>query len=318
MLTLVHPGPLTEPRLISFETAMSSVVVRLKPAEPLVDQLFDALHSLGARNGVAELSGGMLSTISYCVPADGTDKRSVSYSPTRTADHSELVLGAATLGTRDGMPFVHSHCVWLTAEGLLQGGHLWSETRIGQRPPVVVVHALHDVDLVSAMDPETLMPVFTPHLVKDRSMSPTSAENSFRSRSVIARVCPNEDITTAVKDLCASTGIRQAAIRGGIGSLIGATFAGRADMASVRVAGPGTEVATLVGHLTTDSAGNVDLTLTCTLVDKFGQVHAGTLVPGENPVAVTYELLIQEIAPTPLPATMPYPEKRPTHECPTH
>lgn len=288
---------------------MSSTVVHLRPGQPLVDQLFDALSTLGALNGIAELSGGMLSTISYCVPADGAESRSVSYSATRTTHQAELVLGAATLGRRDGRPFVHSHCVWFNPEGLLQGGHLWPETQVGDRPPAVVVHALHDVDLVSADDPETLMPVFTPHLAKDRMMTPHRPDDPPRSRSLIARICPNEDITTAVKTLCASAGISQAAIRGGIGSLIGATFAGGADRAARRVEGPGTEVATLVGHLTTDAAGTTDLTITCTLVDKFGQVHAGTLVPGENPVAVTYELLIQELTTTPSAESTAQPRK---------
>jgi predicted DNA-binding protein with PD1-like motif len=288
---------------------MSSTVVRLLPGELLADQLFDALSTLGARHGIAELSGGTLSTISYCVPADGAESRSVSYSATRTAHQAELVLGAATLGTRDGRPFVHSHCVWLNPEGVLQGGHLWPETRVGHRAPAVVVHALYDVDLVSADDPETLMPVFTPHLTKDHVMLPRRSNDPPRSRSIIARICPNEDITTAVRTLCASAGIRQAAIRGGIGSLIGATFAGGPDRAPRRVEGPGTEVATLVGHLTTDAAGTADLTITCTLVDKFGQVHAGTLVDGENPVAVTYELLLQELIPTPSPEATEQPRK---------
>lgn len=279
---------------------MSSTVVRLLPLEPLIDQLFRALRILGVRSGIAELSGGILSDVSYCVPADGVGTRSVSYSATRSARSAELILGAATIGSRHGAPFMHSHCVWLTRDGQLQGGHLWPETRVGHRPPVVVVHALHDVDLVSADDPETLMPVFTPHLTKDHLMTPSRPDDAPRSRSVIARVCPNEDITTAVKSLCASAGIGHAAIRGGIGSLIGASFAGGPNREPVRVEGPGTEVATLVGHLTTDDAGNVDLTITCTLVDKFGQIQAGTLVPGENPVAVTYELLIHELDPPPL------------------
>ncbi len=278
---------------------MSSAIVRLRPGQPLVGQLFDALHSIGARNGIAELSGGTLSPVSYCVPADGTHERRVSYSSARTTAHANLILGAATLGSRDGTPFLHSHCLWTHADGVLQAGHLWPETRIGQSPPVVVLHALHDVDLISADDPETAMPVFTPQLVKDPIMPEYQRDREGSSRSVIARVCPNEDITAAVKTLCASAGIRTAAIRGGIGSLIGATFAGPAGRGPLRVEGPGTEVATLVGLLTTNPAGEPEVTITCTLVDKYGQVHAGTLVPGENPVAVTFELLIQELNPIP-------------------
>nr|WP_231713160.1 PPC domain-containing DNA-binding protein [Arthrobacter sp. zg-Y769] len=130
-------------------------------------------------------------------------------------------------------------------------------------------------------------------------MPENQRERGETCRSVIARVCPNEDITSAVKTICASAGIRTAAIRGGIGSLIGATLTGPAERGPVRVEGPGTEVATLVGLLTTNTAGEPEVTINCTLVDKYGQVHAGTLVPGENPVAVTFELLIQELNPIP-------------------
>jgi predicted DNA-binding protein with PD1-like motif len=295
MLTLTHPGPRTAPRLIACESRSSSAIVHLVPGLPLADQLFRALRSLGTESGIAELSSGSLSPISYCVPTEGTGQKAVSFSETRTTPEGHLVVGTATLGVREGKPFMHSHCVWVALEGQLQGGHLWAETRVGKQPPVVVLHALHDVELVSADDPETLMPVFTPRPMGDLTMPPLDSPSSPQHRSVVARICPNEDITTAVKTMCQSAGIQSAAIRGGIGSLIGATFTGPPGGGSVTVEGPGTEVATLVGHLTTDSDGNANITITCTLVDKFGQVHAGTLVPGENPVAITYELLIQEI-----------------------
>lgn len=297
MLTLVHPGPETKPRLIAFESRVSTAIVQLRPGQPLLGQLFDALHRVGAHNGIAELVGGTFSPVSYCVPADGTSERKVSYSATRTTPRANLILGAATLGSRGGNPFMHSHCVWISPDGTLQAGHLWPETRIGQSPPAVVLHALQGVDLVSADDPETAMPVFTPQPGEDPTMPGNQRDHVGPNRSLIARVCPNEDITAAVKTLCASAGMRTASIRGGIGSLIGATFAGSGASGPVRVEGPGTEVATLVGLLTTNPAGEPEVTITCTLVDKYGQVHAGTLVAGENPVAVTFELLIQELNP---------------------
>lgn len=133
-------------------------------------------------------------------------------------------------------------------------------------------------------------------------MTATSTTSRVRSghmstgRTIVARVCPNEDLAAAVEEICRQYGIANAVLRGGIGSLIGATFT-NPDGTARRVEGPGTEVATLVGHVATPlgATGMPQAEMTCTLVDKHGHVHAGRLTRGENPVAVTYELSIQEI-----------------------
>ncbi|MDH6238122.1 DNA-binding protein [Cryobacterium sp. CG_9.6] len=240
---------------------------------------------------MAELIGGSLAPISYCVPARGEDGREVSYSEKRSETHGQLIFGAATLGLRDGKQWMHSHCVWLTPEGRLQAGHLWPETGVGSLPPVAVVQGLPGVDLESTDDPETRLPVFTPHPSANTGRrSPATGLN----RTVVARVCPNEDITLAVEKICAENGFDHAVVRGGIGSLIGATFMPYNGITREPVAGPCTEVVTLVGHVMR-TADDIRSQLMCTLVDTQGVVHAGGLVRGENPVAVTYELFVQEI-----------------------
>jgi len=296
MLTLTHPGPQTLPRVLAVETR--AVVTRkvLAPGKRLIDELFLILTEQGLANGIAELSGGTFAHISYCVPEDGRGGKEVSYSETRHLGGARLILGAATLGSRDGKPFMHSHCVWQTREGKLRAGHLWPETLVGDPAPTAVVQGLPGVVLLNMDDPETLMPVFTPHLSKDRAVPQPQNVANFASRSIIARVCPNEDIGAAVEEICREFKIENAILRGGIGSLIGATFSGFEGGANRRVEGPGTEVATLVGHVTTNADGTFKTEISCTLVDKHGQVHAGQLVPGENPVAVTYDLFVEEIS----------------------
>lgn len=116
------------------------------------------------------------------------------------------------------------------------------------------------------------------------------------SRTVVARVMPNEDITGSVTRICNENNFRAAVVRGGTGSLIGAVFEGD-DGGPMRIVdGPATEVVTLVGHLMPDTDGTSSVHLSCSLVDKHGTVHAGRLVPGENPVSVTFELVVQEIS----------------------
>ncbi|WP_051973302.1 PPC domain-containing DNA-binding protein [Cryobacterium sp. MLB-32] len=301
MLTLDHPGPLTQPRILSVVTTPVAAMQLLTPNTVLAAELFRILADLNLTSGMAELIGGTLAPISYCVPARGDDGREVSYSEKRTETHGQLIFGAATLGLRDGEPWMHSHCVWLTPEGRLQAGHLWPETGVGSPPPLAVVQGLPGVDLESTDDPETRLPVFTPHAATETVLP---AEDAGLNRTVVARVCPNEDISLAVEKICTENGFENAVVRGGIGSLIGATFAPHNGITRARVDGPCTEVVTLVGHVTRTAEG-IRSQLTCTLVDTQGVVHAGALVRGENPVSVTYELFVQEITLTtsPLPAT---------------
>ena len=125
-----------------------------------------------------------------------------------------------------------------------------------------------------------------------------SEPQTYPGRTIVARVCPNEDLATAAEEICRKYGIANAVLRGGIGSLIGATFTDQ-NGSLRRVPGPGTEVATLVGHIGAAPGveGSLRAELTCTLVDRHGRVHAGRLTRGANPVAVTYELFVQEILP---------------------
>jgi predicted DNA-binding protein with PD1-like motif len=302
MLTLDHPGPLTQPRIVSVVTTPVAAMEHLAPSGTLAAELFRILADLNLTSGMAELIGGSLSSISYCVPARGDDGREVSYSEKRHQTLGQLIFGAATLGLRDGEQWMHSHCAWLTPEGRLQAGHLWPETGVGTPPPLAVVHGLPGVDLQSTDDPETLLPVFTPHA--STATTPTEAAARL-NRTVVARVCPNEDIGLAVEKICAENGFEHAVVRGGIGSLIGATFAPHNGITRARVDGPCTEVVTLVGHVTRTAEG-IRSQLTCTLVDTQGVVHAGALVRGENPVAVTYELFVQEITLTAAPEPEPF------------
>ena len=83
-------------------------------------------------------------------------------------------------------------------------------------------------------------------------------------------------------------------VRGGIGSLVGGTFFDRVTGEKRHVDGPGTEVISIIGAVTL-LHGHYETKISCTLVDRHGVVHAGELVPGENAVAVTFELIIQKI-----------------------
>nr|WP_243752531.1 PPC domain-containing DNA-binding protein [Leucobacter ruminantium] len=112
--------------------------------------------------------------------------------------------------------------------------------------------------------------------------------------TVIARVLPGEDITEALLEVCREAGFERATVRAGLGSFVGATFVDRASGEHRTADGPATEVIALIGDVRTVD-GEPETRLSCTLVDRHGVVHAGELVPGENPVAATFELTVQRI-----------------------
>lgn len=295
MQPLVHPGPRTEHRIISVPVRTRSVVCELKPGTPLVDQLHGALADLGADSGYAELSGGDYAPLRYCVPDVATAEKALSFSETRGRAVAHLVYGSVTLGLRDGERFMHSHCCWQEPGGALEGGHLWLETEPGA-PPFALVTAVYGAQWTSATDPETLMPVFTP---TERSALMGEQQNHDQQTldapdTVVARVLPNEDITTAVLAVCREYGFTRAAVRAGLGSFAGATFVDRASGESRFVDGPATEVIALIGDVRTVD-GELTVRLSSTLVDRHGVIHAGELVAGENLVAATFELTVQRL-----------------------
>lgn len=298
-MKIIHPGPLQQKRLQTVKGTSTTTINRLPGGGRLVDELHSLLAASGHHSGVAEILGGSLSPISYCVPADGRSGRAVSYSETCTGEYAQVIFGTAVLGRRNGEPFMHCHCIWRRPDGTLAAGHLWPETHTVDPAPSVALISLDGIELTSADCTETLLPVFTPRAeFGGQAMNSDTAHPTYRT--IVARVLPNEDITDAVVRICSDNGFSTATVRGGTGSLIGALFEPNNGGPPRKVDGPATEVVTLVGHLETDEHGQSIVHLSCTLVDKYGTVHAGRLVQGANPVSVTFELVVQKIDPMPL------------------
>lgn len=287
---LEHPGVVAADRRTSVVTSSTTRRVRLPAGVRLVDAMAAELESLGATSGQVELFGGSLSRVSYCVPALCQDGTAVAtFSPTHEAAvPARLITGSATVGFRDGQRFVHCHATWFDGRGDIRGGHLWPETTIGPGPVQAVVHAFDDVELVNDIDPETRMPVFTPHPhVRDRPDRPAAA------RAVISRLAPGVVVDAAVREIMREQGFERASIAGSLGSLVGAVLHRGAD--ALVVAGPATEV-TLAGEFDLREPAKAVRQISGMAVDRFGTVHAGQFVDEENIVAVTLELLVEEVS----------------------
>ena len=107
---------------------------------------------------------------------------------------------------------------------------------------------------------------------------------------MISRLAPGVEVGAAVREVMQEHGFARASIAGSVGSLCGPVLARKGSVHVV--AGPATEV-TFTG--TVDVDDQEQSRIHALAVDRFGTVHAGILVKDENMVAVTMELLVEEI-----------------------
>jgi len=181
----------------------------------------------------------------------------------------------ATFGWRDGAPFVHCHGAWIEPDGTRRGGHvLPHETVVASGGPARA-WATADVTVVVEPDAETNFDLFHPIW----AASPTPGGSL-----IAARIRPNEDVGAALAMICRRHALQRAALRGSLGSLIGARFAD-----GMVLHDDATEVLVRQGHLTADGTATLDMLV----IDSRGGVHEGLLKPGDNPVCITFEAFLQ-------------------------
>ena len=127
------------------------------------------------------------------------------------------------------------------------------------------------IAIATATDPETNFTLFQP-----------SGKSDSGASAVVARVRPNEDIVTAVEAIANRHGIADGTIRGSLGSLIGAHFTNGTIVPDLA-----TEVLVRSGRVA-NGVATIDLLV----VDGRGHVHDGVLTRGENPVCITFDLVL--------------------------
>ena len=131
------------------------------------------------------------------------------------------------------------------------------------------------IRLQAKADQETNFTVFQPS-----GMAVADADG------ILARVKPNEDILSAVETICRENHVTEATVRGSLGSLIGARFSD-----GDRVDDHATEVLVRQGWVRNGKAA-----LELLVVDMKGDVYEGWLERGENPVCITFDLLLEAVA----------------------
>ena len=247
---------------------------------PLLEAVRRGFAAAGFTSGVARVEGLALAPFAYVMPAlSTTPEHAAFYSETfRPPGTSVLEAGSLTFGCREGAPFFHCHGLWTEVDGRRRGGHvLPAETQIARTIMVPAV-GLDGAAFVAEHDPETNFTLFG-------AVSARLLGTSRQGRFYAVRVKPNVDLIETLEAFCQLHGVARATIHGGVGSTIGARFADGGTVENFA-----TEVAITRGAVTADGSGSE---IEAVLVDYTGATASGLLQRGENPVLMTFELVLE-------------------------
>lgn len=277
-----HPGPVASERSVAVTGSAVPLRFRLEPDSSVDAAVAKGFADAGCAGGIVFFHGGRFEPFRYVMPAASADPQYAAwYSETYEPPGSvTIVRAAAIVGIRDGKSFLHCHGIWDTAEGRRAGHMLAPMTTVTEIIEVSGI-GFRDATFQAMPDPETNFTLFEPVPIAGRT-DPSGA------RALLAKVRPNEDISRAIEEICSRHGITSANIHG-IGSLNGVRFVDGNDVPSYA-----TEVLIREGSVRTVD-GQPQARLDIDVVDMEGQIFSGELVRGDNPVCVTFELVIESI-----------------------
>ena len=274
MRTLQHPGPVHPQRIETVQDEPRFLEFALQPGLSLADALTAPLVKAGLRSGTIAFGGGALSPFRYVMPGPPDSEAHVAYfsAAREPAGETRIERANATFGWNGGAPVVHVHGAWIEPDGSRRGGHMLPPECVVVRPMSAQAWGFAAADIAMAEDAET-----------NFTLLQLSGESVDGARGVVARVRPNEDITLAVEEVAHRHGLRNATVRGSLGSLVGARFVdGRV------VEDHATEVLIRAGSVRDGRAA-----LEMLVVDMEGRVHEGVLARGENAVCITFDLVLE-------------------------
>lgn len=253
----------------------------------LVDAVRDGFAAAGFASGVLELGGVALAPFGYVMPAlSDTPKHAAFYSRVFAPEGiSRLKDGAMTFGTRDGAPFFHCHALWTEADGRCTGGHILPEQTFLAEDATVTAYGIDGTSFEATVCRETNFKLFEP-----RPAAPAFASGTpGLGRCFAIRMRPNQDFCGALEAFCRDRTIASATIRGGVGSTIEARFADGSETINFA-----TEVYVRSGRVAPGVDGRLAATLDVSLVDFTGATAEGRLTRGDNPILMTFELVLVE------------------------
>lgn len=281
MRRIEQPGTGTPERIQWVECAGRVFSLTLPAGALLLEAVWDGFAAAGFASGVVKLDGLGLSPFAYVMPAlSKTPEHAAFYSETfRPQVGARIEVGAMTFGQRDGAPFFHAHAVWVEGDGKRSGGHILpDETTVAETITVEAI-GLDGAVFTAEPDSETHFKLFGPVTA--------ASGGAGAGRFFALRVKPNVDFCGALEAFCAERGISEAVIHGGVGSTIGAWFTDGGVVENFA-----TEVAITEGRITREADG-FEAAIDVALVDYSGALASGRLKRGDNPVLMTFELVLE-------------------------
>jgi predicted DNA-binding protein with PD1-like motif len=282
MRHIEHPGPVNAQRRLAVDCGLEHARVALKPGASLIDSLAAMLERYGVSSAVATLRGGGFDPFVYYMPALSPTPAHAVYFSGRHEPKGLVRLESAgvTIGRRDNQPWLHCHGIWRDAAGNRLGGHVVPNEALIAEPVEASMWFLKGAAFEVTPSPETAFSLFEPQATGGGT---TDGKGSFA-----LAIRANEDLCTALEEECRARGITSAQIRGGVGSLVGASFDdGRVVEPFV------TEVFIREGKISANAANELEAQINVALVDHLGGLSEGRLQRGDNPVLVTFELVIE-------------------------
>jgi predicted DNA-binding protein with PD1-like motif len=275
-----HPGTTTPERTAAVAGSAMPLHFTLELGKTVDEAIAKGMAAAGCIGGFVTFQGGLCEPFRYVMPAASSDPRYAAwYSETfEPSGPVNVTRACAIVGMRDRKSFIHCHGVWDTIEGPRMGHMLAPLTTVAE-PIEVTGVGFRDATFEAMLDPETNFTLFEPVRTGNCSLA-------TGSHVLLAKVRPNEDISLAIEEICKRQGIADAHVYG-IGSLNGVRFA-----SGIHVNSHATEV--LIHHGRVESVdGQLRAQLIVDVVDMKGDIFSGTLIRGDNPVCVTFELVIE-------------------------
>lgn len=272
--SLQQPGPAHPSRIDAFRGTPHALHFTLTPGVTLNEAITAPLIEAGFQSGTVTFKGTALNPFCHVMPGPADNESHVAYftAPRAPSGTTRIEQANATFGWADGKPFIHCHAAWIEPDGSRRGGHILPLETFIAKPGEAVAWGFHTIRIEAKPDPETNFTLFQP-------------SGTTTGQGLVARIKPNEDIVTAIETIARTHGIKDAIVRGSLGSLIGARFIhGR------QVNDLATEVLVREGYIRSGTAA-----LDLLVVDMLGNVHEGWLQRGENPVCITFDIVMEDL-----------------------
>lgn len=284
---LKQPGPPAVQRIESIVGDALSLTFALADGQSLRDAILGPLEAAGMAAATVRIEGLRVHSMRYVRPAASPDDEHVAfYSEQHRIDEPVTIeLACATVGRRDGGPFIHCHAMWRSADGRWQGGHIFSDQVIVAQDTEARAWGIANAEMRADFDAETNFTLFRPVPI-EAARKPVPA--STGRRCVVARIRPNEDLVQSIEQVCREHGLRAATIRGSVGSIVGARFENAAPVDDIA-----TEIFVLDG-VVAEATNGPRATLDIALIDPRGNIHQGRVARGDNPVLICFELFLEE------------------------